>query len=1106
MNAPDRKEPADHEARQRVLSELDTCFLVEAAAGTGKTTLLIDRIMSLLRQERASLAEVAAITFTEKAAGELKVRLREAIERALRRGSGAQQKMRAALVELDSMTVSTIHGFCAELIRERPVEAGVDPNFSVADELECSLIFEEAWDEWLAEQMSFDNSALRRAIEIGIRFQEAGDHGLTLPGLARILIEKRDVLPSLYMAERWPPSRLAEAAEHIRAAVAGLVTAVASDCSSPGEDKGAQQISRLRDWSARFAGPDVDEMISWLRARPAIKSRLGSQTNWATKSGLIEVKAGLGQLKATVESAWANVTHGILCDLVDLVLPFVARFSEAKARRRKLDFVDLLLVARDMLAHSRPARDYFKRAYRYILVDEFQDTDPLQAEIVFFLSEERNRHAPDWESVSLQPGKLFIVGDPKQSIYRFRRADLDLYSKVKQSIARQGEVINLSVNFRTVPKILTEANAVFKPLMTGPVDGRYEPEHVELIPFREASNKDAGVRLLCPPAGMPTEALKADDWRRKESGCIAAFLRDAVERAIEVHDVETGHPRPVAYRDIAILYRNTTGLQALEDALRAHDVPYQVAGGRHYYTRLEFQDLLCVLRAVENPYDALNVVGALRSPFFGHSDEDILGHFLAGGVFNYLKPSPPECSALADAFEVFMELHRLRTANSAASVLAELFERTQALQIYAMKPHGQQRVANLLKVQDIARTLAGSGLTSFGGLVRWLAQMENRRQAEGESPVAEAHDNFVRLMTLHSAKGLEFPVVVLANLGAKDARSETHVLDRTTRRLALNFGRAANTLDWAEAFQDERDRQEHERRRLFYVAMTRARDLLVLPAYWWPSAQAGFLGYIGDRYPRTDQGQACCDDTDAQPVATESYDIDKKSRDAFRLRPTLGESLPKVAEEFWQHRTNWKASLEERARQLNSARTIITATREMAEESFELNRSEFPSGGSEAASAMDLGSLVHKLIEIADPSASEESIQSLADALAREYDLPPDDAGIATRLAKRALDHPLLKERAASAKEMHREVPFCVNYGDQLLEGAVDLLFVEDDGAVIVDYKTNDVTEEEAAAAAERYRPQAEIYARAMTAALGVPIKEVTFLFLRPGKAVALDV
>ena len=1202
---------ADQADRDRATNDLDTTFLVEAAAGTGKTTILVERILSILRAGKASLRQIAAITFTEKAAGELKVKVRQAIERELRelptqenpaRPSGRRlpsqeraeyaARLSAALTDLEGMPVNTIHAFCADLIRERPVEAGVEPGFVVADELGASLILEEAWEAWLAEEMSGDSSspAIRRAVESGIPFEGAGRRESPIFKLACELIEQRDavrpgspqaVRPGSPQAESsglvetpWTDAQFGEAIAALRKQIAELVEARRKNCIAPDSDLCAMQIAALEKWAqvpemrsadcgvlirkdgTRVAEPfnpqsavrspqfpqSFDAIRAWLAAAPAVKAQAGQQGNWSSPAALKATKAGCARAKEAIGELTGEAAHRVLHDLVEWLLPFLDRYRQAKERRRALDFTDLLLKARDMLRDSPPARDHFKRAFRYILVDEFQDTDPLQTEIVFFLSERPDEHAGDWEAVKPAPGKLFIVGDPKQSIYRFRRADLDLYGKVGIAIARQGTRLQLSVNFRTVPRITSEVNEIFKPLMIGPVGERFEPQHIALDPQRPDAGTQPCVLVPLPPPLPAGQTLNVEDWRRKESGCIAAMIAELVGGGRRINAGKPAALRPIEYRDIAVLYRSTTGLDSLEEALRANNVPYQVSGGRYYYARMEFQDLLSVLKAIDNPFDGLSVVGALRSPFFGHSDEDLLRHFGAGGPFdhaqgrpeqrrtggkfNYLDGVPEGCRDLAEAFDALKELHESRRRDPASAVLAQLFETTRALQIYANKPHGEQRVANLLKLQDLARAMADAEVSSFGALVRWLGEMESSRQAEPESPVAEAEENFVQVMTFHKAKGLEFPVVVLAHLANEGESRESVLLDRQRGRLHLNLN-WKKTRGWDAAKLDEEDRAEHERRRLFYVALTRARDLLVIPAFWSRSPQAGFLKYLSERYAPS---------AEAKPriefVATDSYDLDKRSRDTLRLKPTPAATPPPEAVEAVRHYDQWKAALKAQAERLSAGRRIQTASGAVlrnadwglriddygsradqplspqSASSFALRSGpegyegwvRNPQSGSRAA---DLGTLVHQLMETVD-FRSPGDLAPLAESEARGLGLTSADAREAVRLVQRALAHPLIAGRAAKAEELYREVPFAFMEGDTLYEGYADLVFIENGNPVLVDYKTDSVSESEAPEHAKRYLPQAEVYMRAISAALGRPVQEFHFLFLRPGVTVSL--
>jgi len=658
-------------------------------------------------------------------------------------------------------------------------------------------------------------------------------------------------------------------------------------------------------------------------------------------------------------------------------------------------------------------------------------------------------------------------------------------------------VINLHVNFRTVPNIVRGVNDVFAPLMTGPVGERFEPEYAPMEAYRSPAGGGPKALRLRPPDGLSVEDSLASERRRSESGAVAACIARMVADGVPVFDKDAGRMRPCAWRDVAVLFRAATGIEELEDAFRAHDVPYRISGGKHYYARLEFQDLLNVVRAIANPFDAISVVGALRSPFFGASDAEILEHVAAGGTFNYLQQTPSECERLSAAFEVLEELHERRATHPIPALVTDLFERTQALQIYAMKPHGEQRVANLLKVRDMARSLAARGVSSFGAFVRWIGGMQETAQAESESPIAEADDDLVQLMTFHKVKGLEFPVVFLADLDAREPGNDKFVIERSTGRLDIQIRKGFSTLDWEGAQAGARDRAEYERRRLFYVATTRARDFLILPTGW--SAKAGgFLAYLPE--------------DEAAPAETPDFlrvtpeEVQRRRRDDFRLKPPESKVMTATAKRYWEHKKDWKLKLADRTGRLNDARRIRTATERTEQDDYEPIpiRHRVPD-----AEALALGSLVHRLLETADFDCADEDLLDRALWEARVMGIAEEriqeTARDAADLVRRTLGLPIMRERAARAEDFHREVPFAANYGDELLEGRVDAVFTEPDGAVILDYKTDRVTAEEAVAEAERYRSQANVYRNAMTAALGMPVKEVVFIFCRPGVAVSLD-
>jgi len=791
---PPAAAPLDWPERRRALEDLDTTLLVEAGAGSGKTTLLLGRIVALLRSGRARLSEIAAITFTEKAATDLKLRLRGELERA---------GLAEALRELESARIGTIHAFVAGLLRERPVEAGVDPGFTVADPLAARLLQDAAWEAWLPEALAEPGAAepVREALERGVGLER-------LRALAYALVEERDHLAGLP-----PPAPHPEPPEALNAdarAIIARLEARARDGARDPDDRAVGAIATLGAWAQQTAALPAPEQVRALLASaplPPRADRLGNQARWRDRTALAACRTELAALRARVEAARAVRRHNLVAALAGWAAGFARAYEARKARAGCLDFMDLLLRARDLVRDRPDVRRDFQQAIRYLLVDEFQDTDPLQLETVLLLAD----GAP--------PGSLFVVGDPKQSIYRFRRADIETYEAARARLERAGAVLTIRANFRSAAEILDAVNAVFEGVMVPPPEGCYQPAYVPLEPSpRTRSGRAPVVLALANDAPPPTSIAEAAD---QEARMLAAYLR---------READAGRLR---HGEVALLFRAMTAVAVYEDALRAAGVPFRTVGGRHYYDRSEVGWTIAALAAIEDPHDAVALVGALRSPFFGVSDEALARFHAAGGEFCYLRPLPPAADpGLRDAWRLLGALHRERNALAPPAVVERLLTETQVVAAYALEPHGEARVANLLKVLDTARALEATGALTFRGLVRWLRDRGAARYEEEESALDA--DDAVRLMTIHKAKGLEFPVVVVPDLGREAAwRAPIVLADRQSGRLALNLGRAGEsaltTLDWVETEAREQARVDAEALRLLYVALTRAERLLVLP-------------------------------------------------------------------------------------------------------------------------------------------------------------------------------------------------------------------------------------------------------------------------------------
>ena len=1010
-------ELADQDARRRALEDLDTTFLVEAAAGSGKTTLLLGRIVNLVRSGRARLAEIAAVTFTEKAAADLKVRLR---------GELARAGLDEALRELEIARIGTIHAFAAGLLRERPVEAGVDPGFTVADPLRARLLLDRTWESWLPEALSDPVTAepVRQAIERGLSLERLRD-------LTFALVDQRDGLAGLPgpAAFAEPPPILNR---ELRATIARLADLALSAVKDP-EDRAARALDELAAWVRQTAAmPESDQVSALLGVArlPDKPERLGNKAKWRDRAALEECRAGLGALRERVEAARAVARHNLVAGLARWAAGFVDAYDLAKGRAGSLDFLDLLLRARNLVRDRPDVRQDFQRTIRYLLVDEFQDTDPLQLETVLGLAADG------------QPGSLFVVGDPKQSIYRFRRADIETYESAKATIAGRGAALAIRANFRSTRAILDAVNGVFDGVMIPPPDGAYQPAYVALEPSPRTKPGVAPVVLTLspdvPPATSAAEALV------QEARLVAAYLVREVERE-----------RRFRYGDVALLFRAMTGVAAYEDALRAAGIPFRTVGGRHYYDRSEVGWTIAALAAIEDPHDPVALVGALRSPFFGVTDEALRRLHAAGGEFSYQRPLPAAADpALAEAWALLGALHRERNQVAPAAVVERLLADTQVLAAYALEPQGEARVANLLKVLDTARALEATGALTFRGLVRWLRDRGAARYEEEESTV-EAEDA-VRLMTIHKAKGLEFPVVVVPDLGREASwRAPVVLADRGSGRLAVNLGRlgetALTTLDWADAEAREILRVDAEALRVLYVALTRAEHRLVLPIPARPEGQA-FFHYLGTLLGAP---------TDV--LGAEELDLPERAGAAPDLVADPGETLD-----------DW------RARHRALVARGATGDRAAAEGVGEGASSR---SGRQRTAAAALARAALLEVDLARPADGPVIVGALGTRRGARAEVVAD----ATRLLGRALSGPVMG-RARRAAWLLRNVPVAVPLEGQVVEDRLDLVWEEAGGLVVVRVATTPTD-----------RDPPPLPPDVLGAALGRPVRELLVLDLSVG-------
>jgi len=1120
----DAPAPADEAQRRRAAGSLDVNFLVEAGAGTGKTALLMDRLRHIVCDPAVSMDEIVAITFTEKAAAELKSRFRNELERWGAEATGRDKaRVEYALREMDRAVISTIHSFCMGLIAERPVEAGVDPGFAVADEIEAEMLFESAWERWLQERMVPENGRLRTAFAHGATLRNTSE-------LAKAFLRARDMLD-------WLPAPVDSGdakglVEELRSGAAAARDLMEAGLRDAGDGIAAMvgDIELAVGAIDALDDPDGTGAIADRLVSLEIKKRVGALKNWSSKEACGEAREIISGLRESLSDFKEKFHHNAAVGLAEELRGFVEIYDKIKREKGVLDFDDLLITARNLLRDNAEARAYFKGSYKYILIDEFQDTDPLQAETAFFLAEEPAGRGADWEDVRLEDGKLFLVGDPKQSIYRFRRADIEVYERSKRALRKNGSLVDITVNFRSTPGVIEPVNSAFEGLMRRPERGDYQPDYVPLEAYRKG--QAPGLVVLSAEGPLP-ESLSVSERRAFEASAIAWLVKDAVEEGRwRVFDKGLKSERPVRYEDIALLFRATTGLDIYEEAFRAWEIPYRTAGGKAFYSRGEIRAVVAVLTAVENPHDGTAVVGALRSPFFGISDDEIFLQWSRCGTLNYEEAEAE--GEVKRAFETLRELRARRNSHSPVVLLDRLFEATGALPVFYMRPQGEQRAANLLKISAMAAKLEETGPLTFKRFVRWTAEQSGRAVHEGESPVREAGDDFVSVLTVHKAKGLEFPVVVAPGLWAQwSTRPERVVADRGSEALEINLsaGSGIGTSGWAEAWEREKKILEAERVRLLYVAMTRAREKFVLPCLFdfdrsgegsEAGAAKGHLKHLRPLIREALGGDAPW----AEVIKVPRGRLEPRREKAFRIAevqaPTQGPSdAASSATDYAALDRSWKSSLRSCLRLSARAEPVAHPSGLLrdADRGFPAppgGRLSAPEDGGPGATyegrsdiGRNVGLLVHRLLECVEPDDTSE-LEALARSFAADLGLGPEAVRNAVKMTRDFYEEPLA-ERVRSAKSVRREVPFCVRLGglpsgvgetvqsgEITVEGFADLLMEEDDGWRVVDFKTDKIEAGGVADRAAHYKPQGACYALCLSSVIGEPVKEVIFHFLYP--------
>ncbi len=1139
----------DQSARSLAETTFDRNVVVVAGAGTGKTTLLVNRLVHLLMREPKpiEITRIVALTFTNKAATELKVRLRERLQ-ALREivlGQAAiepgavsgedlrkryglssdeiDKRAKGALENLEKAQIGTLHSFAAHVLRLHPLESGVDPAFETDDDgLRFDEHFSAEWEVWLDGELgpSGPNHALWRRLlaEVGLaQIREVAyelrseliplDELCSQAGAAALSSAVRDWV----MAKRTRVATLLTSHDRPKRRKIESMLAVAQELFTLLLERGHDAIGALdrarrqeldRDPGDQPAGWDKDE--------------------FADAVSLIRVAKQI-----------LTVDGDLIQDLLKLLTPFAQRVRAAFLEQGWISFDGLLARARTLLRDHPAVRERLKHEYLAVLVDEFQDTDPVQYEIILYLAERGGRCGATWRDVELDPGKLFIVGDPKQSIYAFRRADIEAFEQVVRKVRESGGVVyELATNFRSHGRLLEVVNPIFDRLLRK--QENVQPPNVPLIvrPDRRGGVTRPGVELRLVTAGDGEEEFDAATATRIEADHLACWLKEDLLGRETLTDA-SGQTTPLRPGHVALLFRKLTQAQDYLEALRRHDIHYVTDGEKHFYRRQEVVDLINLLRVVENPHDMIALVGVLRSPLGGVADRELV-ELKERGALDYRRADrladwvSPRAEPVRRLYSRLAEVARAAPRCPLPDAMDLLFAQLPVLELAAASLHGEQAMANLLKVRQMAADLAGRPTLMLTGFVELMIARLAEQPEEAESALAEESLEAVRVLTIHKAKGLEFPVVILPGFHhGTNKGTEAPLVSQDWSSgvfgVALGDRCSLGAVLVGEKF---RAREEAERRRVFYVGMTRAKERLVLSGGLPSRPSRGTFLSLLEEVADSAVGKLDRETIRIGEASFEQAVVTATDRVPRRKQPPPATLAPAADE----------TALRRRWDQREHAWAVASATPRELTPTGLMKREPTPARSSrlsneEPGQARLIGTLAHRVLEhwdyTDDPAKLAERVAAVCQSGNPPYpatEAAAVEAELRDMFAAFAASGPYAELRRATI--LGREIPFAIPWTQSetghpslvlrpaqdhesrrgvtrhcVMEGMIDVVYRLDGQVWIADYKTDRVRDEDIPDRLAQYGLQARIYTEAVSQCLGVDRVGFKFIFLRQGIA-----
>ena len=1067
MTEPDL---VDQAARHRIATDLAGRLAVDAGAGSGKTTSLVERIISLVSDKQIPMASIAAITFTEAAAAELRQRVR----RTLTERAQNEPRLLVAARDVDDAAICTIHAFALRVLSEYWLEARLPPNIEVLDAAGEHFDHKTRWQRFTASLLDDPEAmaTLVRAFAAGLRLSQLSvvahamaDHHdrLTPSVLATLANERRDTAD--------PTVDLAELAGHLRRA-AGYLTRCTDDSDRLCRHLLSAVTEALSRLLALVGSEDQAAVIRVLDDMKSLTCQDGRKDNWTVD--IAEVRGACDDAEACRTEILRAVRESVATDLAWRMANWVVECAEARRSEGRFTFHDLLVESCHLIRTNDEVRKAVRHRYRCLLIDEFQDTDPLQAELAHHLGR---------SSEDAGVARLFIVGDPEQSIYRFRGADV---AQFETTVAQMDERVELTSNFRSVPEILAFVDAVFGRL--APVSpGPRHVEHRSLSPVRPGKG-EMRVGPAVAVFGGPHFEGRARDVRLRSTAEMASTVRAIVDDAWSV-DTKTG-TRTATFQDIAVLLPTRTALPVLERAFDEADIPYRLEGATLVWASQDVRDLLAIARAVNDPADPVAVVGALRTPALACGDDDLVRYHAGGGSWDPRAPAADGLGAddpVVSAMATLATLHERRMWMEPSALFSHILAELHFFELALVHRRPRDHWQRLRWVLDQVRAFDETQGGTLGDFLDWVGLSEEAERWSSSFGPPEEDDDAVRVMTIHGAKGLEFPVVVLTGLDSPPSNATPSLIFDDGGVPRFRFVGDFRSPAHAALARNEKALDKAERFRLLYVAFTRARDHLVVDLSHKESSSEAMAAIL-------------------YPICEEITGGFERMVPAVVREPTPTQPLPTDevgADEWWPGQDRW---IERRAQLLASgarqsawsatALSKAATNGQGAERGPDRRAADDRAGGADPEIQRRVGRAVHDALAKIDlPTTGVLSVEAIgvASTAARAQHLAGGDADLVVALVRSAIASPLVRSMAAGRhwKELPLAAPLRAEDGGSVIEGFADLVGESQGGLVVIDFKTA-----AGRSSSGQYLLQVAIYGYALREATGRNLERVVVSYL----------